>query len=117
MMLATSQDLADAAQLVKDLASYAEAKHTFLHWFHLLPLGRRLREDASVTHVLLTVPPISDAGFSTVQLEGKRIDILWVVPITESEWSFARRQGIDALEELLERTNANVLDLRRASTV
>jgi len=46
-------------------------------------------------------PYFEEAGFDTLQVGGQKVDILWLIPITEAERKFAAERGSQALEDLM----------------
>ena len=64
-------------------------------------------------------PYVFGPGFEVYEPPGqdRRIVVLWLVPITSPEARFVRRQGAQAFEELMQRSEANVVDPRRAPIV
>lgn len=113
-MFAHEENVPCSAELLLNVAGYPTRNSTFLHWWHTIPLGGPLLEGSALTHLLLTFPPFDEA-FATILSDQCRIDILWAVPITASERELAQRQGVDALEELLEAKGAVPTDLSRAA--
>jgi hypothetical protein len=116
MMFVSEQDEGVLSKLLLDLASYPKAQGAFLHWWHALPLGRPIISNVELTSLLLTFPPYDDK-FATIELDGERIDILWVVPISETERTYFTRYGVDALEEQFEASEIDVANLSRKSVV
>jgi len=50
----------------------------------------------------LFLPPcLENPPLSELQIEGDKVDFLWVVPITERERDYAVRCGGEALEQVL----------------
>lgn len=68
-------------------------------------------------HLLLTPPFLWEDNLETVGLETKRVTWLMAVPISEEERAYYAQYGSEALEELLERNEVDVCDLRRKSVV
>ena len=81
-------------------------------WWQTLSLGRRLLPNSKLEAVLLTFPPYSTENVTFV-VDGKRRDLVWVVPICASELEFCQTNGIEAFEEVLERTNIDIADIFR----
>ncbi len=80
----------------------------FLHWWHTVPNDRALAASASrLTAFLLLAPYFEPDEFDTFEIENDPVDFLWVVPITEDELAYARKNGSEAL---LDTMRANGLD-------
>ena len=61
-------------------------------------------------------PYFEEENFDTLELDGDRVNILWLIPITESEREFAVIHGSPALEELFAEKGLNpVVDEERKS--
>jgi len=104
------------SNLLLDIANYPRAQKSFLHWWHSLPLGRPIIPNAEITSLLFTFPPF-DEEFATFEVDGERIDVLWVVPISETERVYFKQNGADVLEELLESNRVEVANLLRKPVV
>jgi len=114
LMLCARHDVEALAQVLLDLADYSESAKPSLHWFHVLPIGRAVVPDSALVHLLLTFPPY-DSEFVTFENGGHRIDVLWVIPISEGERAIFDSKGVDALQNRLEERNVDVSDLFRSS--
>ena len=64
-------------------------------------------------------PYVFGPGFEVYQPEGedRRIVVLWLVPITSAEGRFVRLHGVQKFEELMERSEVNVVNPLRADRV
>jgi hypothetical protein len=113
LMVARREDVAQLADLLIDLALYPRTHGTFLHWFHDLALGVPVRPASLLSCVFFSLPPVDGTDFSTFQVGGRRIDILWAIPISEAERRLKRERGTEALEDLIE--SVDLSDLSRAS--
>lgn len=72
-------------------------------------------QSTTVPHGLLASPyPWSTIPDLETDLE--IVTWLMLVPISEGEFAFASKNGIEGLKDLLEQTNANVFDLSRPSS-
>ena len=74
----------------------------------------------SFANHLLVVPPYGfdpDFGVYENEEDGRRVVVLWLLPITAAEAEFARQNGHEALEKLIEEARANVTNPRRPSLV
>lgn len=72
--------------------------------------------DTDMKHILLTNPSVWE-DLKTMELEDRLIAWLMAVPISESEWEYARRNGTDALEDVLEENEADIWDIYRESVI
>jgi hypothetical protein len=114
--------LAPAADpvLVEMLAALATVNadtHGGLGVGSLVALGRPWTAGSQADHLLVLPPYPFGSGFEVCEEDDRRIVVLWLVPITPAEAQFVRAQGYEALEQLIERREANVADPARASVV
>jgi hypothetical protein len=85
----------------------------------IVALGRPWTAASRAQHLLVLPPYVFGPGFEVYEPpdEHRRIVVLWLVPITSPEARFVRLQGAQAFEQLMQRTEVNVADPRRASIV
>lgn len=74
-------------------------------------------DSLSVKHLLFTPPFLWEDNLETVELETKKVTWLMAVPISEEERTYCVEHGSEALEELLEKNEIDICDLRRKSVV
>ena len=77
------------------------------------------RTGSAAQSLLVLSPYVFGPGFEVYEPpdEDRRVVVLWLVPITSAEARFVRLQGAQAFEQLMQRTEVNVVDPRRASIV
>lgn len=73
-------------------------------------------EDVSTPHLLFVEPYLWD-GFTPRRLTEKTVAWLMSVPITNAERSHLDEHGVDALEDLLEKNDPDIVNLWRTSVV
>jgi hypothetical protein len=85
----------------------------------ILALGRPWTRASAAGNLLVLPPYVFGPGFEVYEPEGaqRRVVVLWLVPITSSEARFVRLQGVQAFEELMQRSEVNVADPGRAAIV
>jgi suppressor of fused protein SUFU len=83
----------------------------------VLDVGRPWLEGSANRHLLVSWPYSLDRSVAIWEAGEKEITYLWLVPISGEEARFAKEVGIEALEERLEGSEANLLDPSRVSTV
>lgn len=104
------------ARVLLDLSRYAFTGNRCLFWWQTIPLGRELVLNSSLVAVMLTFPPYS-ADEVTFVVDKRRIDLVWAIPIYESELDYCELNGIDAFEALLESNDVDIADMSRRSVV
>ena len=105
--------------VLKGLAEMPFDDKTYLHWYHTVPNGQPMTAEPSELTSFFFLPPyFEDPEFDTLKLGGNRVDILWLIPITEREREYAIENGSAALEDVFEKEELDPLvDEARASLV
>jgi len=105
--------------VLKGLAEMPFEDNTHLHWWHTVQNGQSMTAEPSLLTAFFFLPPyFEETGFDTLQLGGQKVDILWLVPITEAERKFATEHGSQALEDLMSQKELDrVVDESRRSIV
>jgi Suppressor of fused protein (SUFU) len=111
-----SADANILAQVLLDLSFYPFRVDKCLFWWQTLPLGHSLASGSRLEAVLLTFPPFSEESV-TFFVDEKRRDLVWVIPISASELEFCRTEGVEAFEDVLERTRIDIADIFRQPVV
>jgi hypothetical protein len=83
----------------------------------IIALGKSWIASSWARHLFVLPPYPFGPGFELVEADGRRTVVLWLVPIFTVEAQYAREHGYEALEQLIERSEANVADPARASVV
>jgi hypothetical protein len=83
----------------------------------IIALGRSWIASSWARHLLVLPPYPFGPGFELLEGDERRTVVLWLVPIFAAEAQYAREHGYEALEQLVERSEANVADPARASVV
>ena len=116
--------LAPAADpvLVEMLAALATVNadpHRRLGVGSIVALKRPWTGTATAENLLVLPPYVFGPGFEVYEPPGedRRIVVLWLVPITSSEARFVRLHGVQKFEELMQRSEANLVSPRRPPIV
>jgi len=118
LMISDAQFRQASCALLADLAEYPFTHHTFLYWFHFMPLGRAVVKNSQLTSVLFTMPCVGSSEFWTARSpQSQRVDLLQVIPISEAEREYCKSNGVERLEELFETSNLDIGDFLRSSIV
>ena len=85
----------------------------------IVALRRPWTGNSAAENLLVLPPYVVGPGFEVYAPPGeeRRVVVLWLVPITSSEARFVRQHGVQRFEELLQRSEANVVDPGRAPIV
>ena len=107
----------EIAQMLVDVASYVYREKTFIHWMHILPLGRRCAEGSSLKSLVFRVPRFEGKTFSQIETKNGDVQFLWACPVWNEERIFARTKGLEALENKLDKLGTDLFDLKRKCVV
>ena len=89
-------------EALKRLAEMPFDNKTFLHWHHTVPSRKPMTDLPSKLTTSFFLPPFFESEeFDTLKIDGDGVNILWLVPITDSEREFAVKNGGQALEDLM----------------
>jgi hypothetical protein len=117
VLLAPSADPV-LVEMLAALASVNADPATRLGVGSVISLGRPWTAGSPADQLLVLPPYVFGPGFERCELDdGRRIVVLWLVPITSGEARFVRQQGYKAFEQLMERRAANIVDPARPSIV
>ncbi|MCG6155072.1 suppressor of fused domain protein [Rubinisphaera margarita] len=105
--------------VLKGLAEMPFDHDTFLHWWHTVPNGKPMTAEPSELTSYFFVPPYFEAvEFGDLKIEDDLVDVLLLIPITDSERAYARQHGSQAFEKLIEKVDLSpVVDESRTSIV
>lgn len=81
----------------------------------IVDIGRPWAEGSSFHHLLVSWPHSLDVRVGSCATGVGDLVFLWLVGISEAEARFARERGVEALEDLLEESQVNLLDPVRVS--
>jgi hypothetical protein len=84
---------------------------------HTLSIGEAWVEGSPLHALLISLPYAWGPKLEHCLLVDRHIQVLWVLPIYESERTFARIDGLEALEQRLEAAHIDTIDPMRPSVV
>ncbi|WP_234407857.1 suppressor of fused domain protein [Anaerosinus massiliensis] len=73
--------------------------------------------DYHMKHIMFVSPFLWDEKLETKNMEDKIIAWLQAIPISESEYQYVEKNGVEIFLDLLEKSNIDILDLDRESVV
>lgn len=80
-------------------------------------IGRPWIEGAIADHLLVSLPYPYGPALEHCEVADRHVQVLWLVPITEAEARYAGGRGLEALEQLIERSDVDVISPARRSLV
>lgn len=100
-------------QVIAMLATYPFTAKTFVGVEHTVPFGSTIIPTSRMTAFVFCRPFYDPQDFWEIKLGTFHIQILWAIPIYESERQFKIRNGWDALRDLFERKGIALGDFER----
>jgi hypothetical protein len=80
-------------------------------------IGRGWVDGSTCDYLLVSLPYPFGPEFERVQIRAIEISYLWLLPITKAEEGFLKTFGQEALEQRLEQSKVDVINLTRPSVV
>lgn len=99
------------------LATYPHNEKTFVAPEHTIPLGMPIVQNSSLTSVLFAIAYFDPPWFRGLDVDGKHIQFLWVIPLTEREREFKTKTGWNALGQMFENEQVVIGDVFRESAI
>lgn len=84
---------------------------------HTLPIGRPWLPGSDLDHLLLSLPYTFGPRLENLSCLGIEVQVLWAIPISESEKRFRHQEGLEALEVRFEQSDLDYWNPARASVV
>jgi len=82
---------------------------------HTLNFGRPWLPGSLCHHGFISLPYIDDPQLEHAHVLGKEVRILWLIPITREEREYKKKHGVEALEDLFQRSKFRFGDPSRPS--
>lgn len=82
-----------------------------------MDIGRPWAEGSAADHLLVALPYPFGPTLEDLRVADRHVRFLWLVPITNAEAQFVGSKGLEAFEELLERSLFDVADPLRPAVV
>jgi len=105
--------------VLKTLAEMPFKEKTFFYWYHTVLYGEPMMpEPSELTSVFFLPPCFEKPKFDTLQIAGEKVNILWVVPITEREREYVIQEGNAALIDVFQKAEMDpMIDEKRKSLI
>jgi hypothetical protein len=105
--------------VLKGLAEMPFDDDTYIHWWHTVPNGKPMTAKPSLlTNFFFLPPKMEEPAFNTLAIDGDPVDMLWMVPITDSERTFKVAHDGYALEDLFDEQQLSpIINESRSSLV
>jgi len=84
---------------------------------HTVPIGRPWCPGSMCDHLLVSLPYPFGPALEECTVRGGHVQVLWLLPITESERDFKAEHGLEALEERFEEAELEYWNPTRKPTV
>lgn len=113
----TNEDAKILSNILAAVSFYQMQTNQLIYPGFVLPnFTKEFVADTTVPHLYFSAPALWE-DLSDTQLPDKRVNWLWVFPISESEARFIQEKGDNAFEDQLEASDADLTDMHRPSTV
>jgi hypothetical protein len=83
----------------------------------VVDIGAPLVRGSALSCLLVSVPYPLGGGLEWLETPNGIARVAWLLPISAAEAAYAKSVGLDGLEQLLEESNVDYLDLNRGSAV
>jgi hypothetical protein len=103
-------------ELLTMTAHYHRTGRT-LGWSHTVYFGTPWLPDSQCDHGLLSLPYLDGPKLEKAALPGIEVQVLWLIPITKDEREYKISHGLEALEQLFEKSKSDYSDPRRQSVL
>lgn len=84
---------------------------------HTVNFGCPWFEKSNSEYGLISLPYLDGPLLENLQISSRKIQFLWLIPITVSEVNYKKRNGLEALEQKFDEAYFNYLDPYRKSIV
>jgi Suppressor of fused protein (SUFU) len=84
---------------------------------HTVNFGRPWWRKSKCTYGLISLPYLDGPELEGSNINGIKVQFLWLIPITIEEVNFIKLNGVEALEQIFERNSLNYIDPLRNSMV
>ena len=103
------------AELLAMVAYYHASEGLGLN--HTLPIGRPWLANSECDQLLISLPYPFGPQLENAATSSGNVQVLWLLPITMAERTYAKANGVEALESLFDEHAINPLDPNRSSVV
>lgn len=114
MMTVEEKDAPACAKLLCDVVKYGR-EVAGISYYHSIQLCGGV-PGTQIQGILTTWPALAEE-FMPLEVEGRRVDLLWVLPLMRGEFEFIRQNGAEAFEERLAVAGVEITNLSRAPVV
>ncbi|HXD34413.1 MAG TPA: suppressor of fused domain protein [Pyrinomonadaceae bacterium] len=112
-LLSPSSDLS-LCELLTVIAWYHRT-NARLGWGHTVNFGRPWLPESLCDQGLFSLPYLDGPELENLDIDGKRTQFLWLIPITADERAFKIERGLEALEARMESSGFDYADPHRHS--
>jgi Suppressor of fused protein (SUFU) len=88
-----------------------------LAWGELVPIGEPWLAGSQCAEFLLSTPYPFSPELQTTDVGTRRVDFLWLLPVTEDESAYMRANGQEALESRFDEIGLEYWDVQRTSAI
>ena len=109
----------ESDQLVELLVATAHFHRTStkLDVGHSVNFGRSWIGESECDHGLISLPYLDGPRLENLPIDGQTVKFYWLIPITESEVKFKKKNGLEALEAEFDKSEFDYANPQRRSVV
>jgi len=109
-VLVAPYDSPEHIETLAMVANYHSDPNFRLELGSVVAIGRGWVESSKCDHLMLDLPYFKGPDLEELMVNKHIVRILWLVPISKSEYNYLKTNGKQALEEELERNKVRVTD-------
>jgi len=96
------------------MVTYYHSNHN-LDLGHSLPIGESWLENSKCDHYLISLPYLFGQELEIIPLNGSHVHVVWLLPITETEYKYKMVNGVEALEKKFDDVELKYWIIKRES--
>ena len=108
--LVAPYDSAEHIETLAMVAHFHSDPNFRLELGSVVDIGHSWVENSKCDHLLLDLPYFKGANFENLVVDKHCVRVLWLVPISKSEYNYIEKNGIDAFQDVLEQQKIRVSD-------
>ena len=89
----------------------------YLDLGHTVNFGRSWLPHSESEYGLISLPYLDGPKLEWLETTKRRIRFLWLIPVTQKEVEYKKKNGLEALEKRFDETSLDYINPRRISTV
>jgi hypothetical protein len=113
IFIGSFQSFSSLPDMLAMIAAYPHISNTLVTAEHTIPLGQYIVDGSGMSSIILCPPYFDPPEFRRIEASGYHVEVLWVIPIYESERQFKIKRGWQVLRQIFQEKNVAIGDLFR----